>query len=90
MLDKILEETQCHPDLVVSWCINGKNSFHDIHGFSPYQLLIGKNPKLPSTLNKNVPAPTRYVATYMPYIGQEKPSLPMKTLEKSDVLYLLI
>lgn len=59
MLDKVLEDTQCHPDLAVSWCINAKNSLHSVHGFSPYQLAIGKNPKLPSTLNENAPALTR-------------------------------
>ena len=57
MLDKILDDTQCHPDLAVSWCISGKNSLHSIHGFSPYQLAIGKNPKLSSKLNE-VPALT--------------------------------
>ena len=58
MLDRVLEDTQCHPDLAVSWCINAKNSLHSIHGFSPHQLATGKNPKLPSTLNKKVPALT--------------------------------
>ena len=58
MLNKILEDTQCHPDLAVSWCINAKNSLHSAHWFSPYQLAIGKNPKLPSTINQKAPAPT--------------------------------
>ena len=31
---------------------------HGIHGFSPYQLPIGKNPKLPSTLNEKAPSLT--------------------------------
>ena len=42
-----------------SWCINGKNSLHNVHEFSPYQLAIGKNPKLPSVLNEKAPALTR-------------------------------
>ena len=36
-----------------------KNSLHSVHGFSPYQLAIDKNPKLPSVLNKKAPALTR-------------------------------
>ena len=49
---------QCHPDLALSGCINAKDSLHNVHGFSPYQIATGKNPKLPSTLNKKVPALT--------------------------------
>ena len=63
MLGKVLEDTQCHTDLAVSWCINANNSLHSIHGFFPFQLAIGKNPKLPSTLNKKAPALTRQPAS---------------------------
>ena len=59
MVNKVLDDTQCHPDLRVSCCINAKNSLHSVHGFSPYQLAIGKNPKLPFVLNEKVPALTR-------------------------------
>ena len=58
MLNKVLDDTQCHPNLAVSWCINAKNSLHNVHGFSLYQLAIGKNPKLSSVLNEKVPAVT--------------------------------
>ena len=63
MLDQVLEDTQCHPDLAVSWCINAKISLHSIHGFSFYQLAIAKSPKLPSTLNKKVPVLARQPAS---------------------------
>ena len=59
MLDEFLEDTQCHPVLAVSWCINAKNSCCSIHRFSPYWLASGVNPKLPSFLNKKVLALTR-------------------------------
>ena len=59
MLNKVLDGTQCHPDSAVSWCINAKNSLPSVHGFSPYQLAIGKNPKLASVLNEEVPALAR-------------------------------
>ena len=42
----------------ISWCINAKNSLHSVQEFSPYQLAIGKNPKLLSTLNEKAPALT--------------------------------
>ena len=59
MLNNVLDDTQCHSNLTASWCINAKNSLHSVHGFSPYQLAIDKNPKLPSVLNKKAPALTR-------------------------------
>ena len=59
ILEKVLEDTQCHPNLAISWCTNAKDCLHSIHGLSPYQLTIGKNPKLLSTLNKNVPVLTQ-------------------------------
>ena len=59
MLNNVLDDTQCHSNLAASWCINAKNSLHSVHGFSPYQLAIGKNPKFPSVLNKKAPALTR-------------------------------
>ena len=49
MEDKTLEESQSNLDLVLSWCLNAKNSLANVHGFSPFQLAIGQNPKLLST-----------------------------------------
>ena len=59
MLNKVLEDTECHPDLALSWCINAKQALYSIHGFYAYKLAVGKNLKLPLTLNENVPALTR-------------------------------
>ena len=58
MLDKVLEETKCEFDLALAWRINAKNSLANIHGFSPYQLVMGTNPRLPSVLNDKAPALT--------------------------------
>ena len=58
MLDKIIDETDCGVSLAVSWRVNAKNSLHNVHGFSLYQLTLGKNPKLPSTLSDKVLALT--------------------------------
>ena len=38
--------------------VNAKNSLHNLHGFSPYQLTLGTNLKLPSTLSDKLPALT--------------------------------
>ena len=55
MLHTVLEDIQCYPGLGVSWCINAKNSLHCVRGFSPYQLAIGQNPKIPLILDQKAP-----------------------------------
>ena len=56
MLDKILADTPCNFDIALAWCINAKNSMINVHGFTPYQLAFGKNPKLPASFDNLPPA----------------------------------
>ena len=58
MLDKVIEDTGCDIHIALAWCINAKNSLQNVHGFSPYQLAIGTNPRLPSSLHDRPPALT--------------------------------
>ena len=58
MFDKILQENNCDFDLALAWAISAKNSLSNILRFSPYQLSIGTNPKLPSLNLSKVPAIT--------------------------------
>ena len=57
MVAKIKAE---QPDLplkvALSWAVNAKNCLQMVGGFSPYQLVYGRNPKLPSTLSDELPA----------------------------------
>ena len=41
----------------MAWAINAKNSLHNVYGFSPSQLVFGRNPNLPSVLIDKLPAP---------------------------------
>ena len=58
MLDKLLDDNKLDIDIAIAWCINSKNSLASVNGFSPYQLSIGRNPRLPSLLNDQIPALT--------------------------------
>ena len=58
MLDKVLEDTKCDFETALAWCTNANNSLANIHGFSPFQLAIGLNPKLPNVVNDRPPALT--------------------------------
>ena len=59
MLDKIIDGSGCSLDVAISWAVNAKNSLANVHGFSPYQLVLGRNPVLPSVLHDKVPAFSR-------------------------------
>ena len=40
----------------MSWALMAKNALQNVHGFSPYQLVYGRNPNLPSVLHDKLPA----------------------------------
>ena len=56
VVNKVIEENKCSIEVALSWAINAKNSLHNIFGFSPYQLVLGRNPILPCILNDDLPA----------------------------------
>ena len=57
MVKKTLEDAECNFEVAQSWAVNAKNAFHNLHGYSPNQLVFGrKNPNLPSLLNDQLPA----------------------------------
>ena len=43
-VEKIIEDTGCSIETALAWAVHAKNSLSNINGFSPYQLLLGKNP----------------------------------------------
>ena len=62
-IDKVLSDTSCDLETAVPWCVSAKNSLHNVNGFTPFQLSIGTNPKLPSTLTDKIPALTTPVTS---------------------------
>ena len=59
MMDKIIEDTKCSHDMALYWALNAKNSLQNVAGFSPYQLVLGRNPNLPCSTTENLPALSR-------------------------------
>ena len=45
-----------HPVIALAWAVTAKNSFPMHGGFSSYQLVFGKNPKLPNIMTDRLPA----------------------------------
>ena len=53
---KIQEDIHCSVEIALCWALNAKNSLQNIYGFSPHQLVFGKNPNLPTVFNDRLPA----------------------------------
>ena len=56
MMQKLTADNNCKPELALCWALNAKNSLQNVAGFTPFQLAIGCNPTLPSTLHDDLPA----------------------------------
>ena len=56
MTDKIKDESDVLTEVALAWAINSMNGLHEVHGFSPSQLVFGRNFNLPSVLNDKLPA----------------------------------
>ena len=63
MIDKIKNESDVSTEVALAWAINAKNSLHNVYGFSPSQLVFGRNLNLPSVLNDKLPAPGGHTST---------------------------
>ena len=53
---KILFETSCSIETALGWALSAKNSLMNVSGFSPNQLVFGKNPNFPCILENKAPA----------------------------------
>ena len=55
-LKKVRESSDLSWETAICWAVNAKNSLLSVHGFSPYQIVYGRNPNLPSTIVNKPPA----------------------------------
>ena len=56
MIYKTMEDANCSLDVAVSWAVCAKNSLANVNGYSPHQLVFGKNPTLLCILHDKLPA----------------------------------
>ena len=56
ILLKVRQENGCDWHTALDWALMAKNCMHSVHGYSPYQLVFGQNPNLPSVLIDKPPA----------------------------------
>ena len=95
MVKKTQEDTHCSFEITLAWAISAKNTLHSVHGFSPNQLVLGRNPNLPSFLNDKLPAlgvSTREVvaSNLNAMHAARKQFIKCKSLEKNEDVHFVI
>ena len=63
MTKKIVEDVGCNLNVAYMWALHAKNSLISVLGFSPYQLVFGKNPNIPGNSNNALPAMSSYTTS---------------------------
>ena len=52
----IADQPKTSLQVALSWAVNSKNCLQMVAGYSPYQLVFGRNPRLPNVMNDSLPA----------------------------------
>lgn len=53
---KVVSDCNCALSTALGWALSAKNSLTNVHGFSPNQLVFGRNPNFPCVLQNKPPA----------------------------------
>ena len=56
MITKTMEDSKCSLQTAVAWAVSAKNSLANVNGYSPNQLVFGKNPNYPCYISDKLPA----------------------------------
>lgn len=50
------DQPDCPLPVALAWAVHAKNCLMMVSGYSPYQLVFGRNPRLPCVINDSLPA----------------------------------
>ena len=53
---RVMDDTACSVEVALAWAVSARNSLQNFSGFSPNQLVFGKNPVFPNLMNAGPPA----------------------------------
>ena len=56
MVLKTMEDTHCSIETALMWSVTAKNTLANVYGFSPSQLVFGRNGSFPSVIHDKLPA----------------------------------
>ena len=60
---KILDDSNCDVPTALAWAVSARNSYYNFGGFSPNQLVFGKNPTMPDIFNSKLPGLNRLTSS---------------------------
>ena len=77
MILKIMDDTGCNIENALLWSLCAKNTLHNNRGYSPNQLVFGRNPNLPSVLSCTPPAlrtvtPSKLIAEHLSVLNNAR------------------
>ena len=56
MVKKVLHDVNCSLEVALAWSVAAKNALKNVYGYSPNQLVFGRNPNLPVAVDSEPPA----------------------------------
>ena len=59
MIHKTMNDGVHDLELAIHWCISAKKALHNVYGYSPNQLVLGRNPSYPAVYSDKPPAHTQ-------------------------------
>ena len=62
---KVMNDNSCSIQIALCWALAAKNSLTNVYGFSPNQLVFGRNTNLPSVHNDLLPAQNTPTSEYI-------------------------
>ena len=79
MISKTIHDTNCSVETALLWSLCAKNSLLNNRGYSPNQLVFGRNPNLPSVLTSKLPAmrtdtPSKLISEHLSAIAAARQS----------------
>ena len=54
-VSKTMEDAHCDLNIALAWGVCAKNALKNVHGFSPNQLVVGRNPNFPNVFDNQLP-----------------------------------
>lgn len=55
-VQRVIDDTKCSTDVALAWSVAARNALQNFSGYSPNQLVFGRNPSLPNVMNNDPPA----------------------------------
>ena len=50
------KDAHCSLEMALAWSVSAKNCLQNVYGYSPNQLVVGQNVRIPSTITSQLPA----------------------------------